>query len=59
MIEIEHGKLSYVGNHTQYEKESQFYKKFLENLAEKTEDGDTMTEEMPRKESVVEKVSNI
>ena len=58
VIEIDHGKVSYVGDHTQYEKESQFYKTFLENLAEKTEDGDTMGEEIPVKESLADRVSN-
>ena len=32
VIEIDHGKLSYIGDHTRYEEESQFYKKFLGNL---------------------------
>ena len=57
VIELDHGKLSYVGDHTQYEKESQFYKNFLENLANNTEDGDEVTEEIPRKESVIDKVN--
>ncbi|KAL5259680.1 hypothetical protein ACHWQZ_G009951 [Mnemiopsis leidyi] len=56
VIELDHGKLSYVGDHTQYEKESQFYKNFLENLANQTEEGDEVTEEIPRKESVIDKM---
>ena len=32
VIEIDHGKLTYIGDHSKYEEESSFYKKFLENL---------------------------
>lgn len=59
MIEIDHGKVSYVGNHTQYEEESSFYKKFLENLAKKDDeedDEDTVPKEIPPT-SISEKVT--
>ena len=50
VIEIDHGKLSYVGDHTQYEQTSEFYKSFLANIAEKEEPKEE--EPIPRKESV-------
>ena len=56
MIEIAHGKLTYVGDHTLYEKESQFYKNFLENLAEKGEEETEVSEDIARKESSADKV---
>ncbi|XP_063679350.1 ABC transporter C family member 10-like isoform X2 [Bolinopsis microptera] len=57
VIEIAHGKLSYVGDHTLYEKESQFYKNFLENLAEKGEEEEKeVSEDIARKESSADKI---
>ena len=56
MIEVDHGKLSYVGDHTQYEKESQFYLNFLENLANKTKEEDSAGEKVLGEDSAVAKV---
>ena len=56
MIEVDHGKLSYVGDHTQYEKESQFYLNFLENLANKTKEEDSAGEKLLEEHSTAAKV---
>ena len=38
VIELEGGKINYLGEHTAYEEQSLFYKEFLKNLANKKEE---------------------
>ena len=65
---MEHGTISYQGDHVAYEQTSAFYKGFLKNLAEKgeepDEEGDTPGPDVAdksivdRKLSIADKVSN-
>jgi len=59
VIELEGGKINYLGEHTAYEEQSVFYKEFLKNLANKkeeepVEEKDESRKSMKKKDSVSE-----